>query len=51
MPQDIWLEWNRGISIVQQLYCEVVHKGHWPDSTGGAGMINTTDFQPGLGRQ
>ena len=29
MPQDIWPEWVRGISIVQQLYCEVVHKGHY----------------------
>jgi hypothetical protein len=51
MAQDIWLGWARGISIDQQLYCEVVHKGHRAGPTGGAGMINTTDFQPGLGRQ
>ena len=26
-------------------------RGTVPGQTGGAGMINTTDFQPGLGRQ
>ena len=51
MPEDIGRAWDRGIRIVQQLYCEVVSTRGTDRTQPAVRDDHTTDFKPGLGRQ